>query len=286
MTAQQDPQYTQYMYNMAVVNPAYAGSRTHWSFGVLYRNQWTGLQGAPETGTIFAHKAVSEQWGLGASLIVDQAGPVTETNAYADLAYTLNFNKDRRLAFGLKLGATFHDIGLSNLTVFDPDDPFFSENVSSVTPNFGAGVFYYTNRFYAGFSVPNLLEATHLNVNGILLGSETQHFFLTSGMVFPLSEKVVLKPSFLLKSAFGAPLSLDLNVNTRLYDRLELGVSYRTDDSVSGLINFQITRTLRIGYAYDYILSEINPFGASSSELIILLDILPIEKRMKSPRFF
>ena len=124
------------------------------------------------------------------------------------------------------------------------------------------------------------------NLLGCFYLVETQHFFLTSGMVFPLKENVVLKPSLLLKSAFGASVSLDLNVNARFYDRLELGVSYRTDDSISGLINFQITNTLRIGYAYDYILSEINPFGASSSELIILFDILPNEKRMKSPRFF
>jgi type IX secretion system PorP/SprF family membrane protein len=270
---------------MAVVNPAYAGSRNHWSGGVLYRNQWTGLNGAPETGTLFVHKGISPQWGLGASLIADRAGPVTETNAYADLAYRIDLKKGR-LSFGVKLGATFHDIGLANLEVFDPDDPFFSENINSVSPNLGAGVFYYTDRFYLGFSVPNLLESTHLDVNGFMLGSETQHYFITGGMVFQLSEKTALKPSFLLKSAFGAPLSLDLNLNARFFELLELGLSYRTDDSISGLINVQISRGLRIGYAYDYVTSKINAFGASSSEIILLLDLLPGEKRIKSPRFF
>jgi type IX secretion system PorP/SprF family membrane protein len=284
--AQQDPQYTQYMYNMAVLNPAYAGSKVHWSMGLLYRNQWTGLDGAPQTGTLFAHKAISDNWGIGGSLIYDTAGPVAETNTYADLAYTIKFDEERRLAFGLKLGATFHDIGLSNLIVFDPDDPFFSENVSSVTPNFGAGLFYYTSRFYAGFSVPNMLKTTFLNIDGARLGSQTQHYFLTAGMVFNLSQAMDLKPSFLLKSAFGAPVSLDLNLNARLNNRLELGISYRTDDSLSGLLSVQVSNTLRVGYAYDYVTSEINPFGASSSEIILLLDLLPGEKRIKSPRFF
>ena len=283
--AQQDPQYTQYMYNMAVINPAYAGSKTHWSLGLLYRNQWTALSGAPETGTLFAHTDAGQNWGLGGSFIIDQAGPVTETNTYADLAYILNLKKGR-LAFGLKLGATFHDIGLADLEVFDPNDPFFSENISSVTPNFVAGLYYYTNKFYAGFSVPNILKSTHLNVNGFELGSEVQHYFLTAGLLIPVSKAIDLKPSFLLKSALEAPLSIDLNLNARFNKFLELGVSYRTDDSVSVLANFRLTKTLRIGYAYDYITSELNTFGSSSSELIILFDILPKDKRITSPRFF
>lgn len=283
--AQQDPQYTQYMYNMAVINPAYAGSKIHWSLGLLYRNQWTGLSGAPETGTLFAHKRIGSTWGLGGSLIVDQAGPVTETNTYVDLAYTINLKKGH-LAFGLKLGATFHDIGLTDLEVFDPNDPFFSENISSITPNVGAGIYYFTERFYAGFSVPNLIESTHLNANGFQLGSEVQHYFLTAGIIFPVSEAIDLKPSCLLKSAFNAPVSFDFNLNARFNEFVELGVSYRTDDSVSALVNFQITRTLRVGYAYDYTTSELNAFGSSSSELIVLFDILPKDKRIKSPRFF
>jgi len=285
-SAQQDPQYTQYMYNMSVINPAYAGSKTHWSLGLLYRNQWTGLSGAPETGTLFVHTGLSEQWGIGGSLIVDRAGPVTETNAYADLAYNLNLGSGRRLSFGLKLGATFHDIGLADLEVFDPNDPFFSETVSNATPNLGAGAFYYTERFYAGFSIPNLLASVHLDANGFSLGSETQHYFLTAGMVFQIANDIELKPSFLLKSAFNAPTSIDLNLNSRFYQLLEIGVSYRTDDAISALVNFQINRYLRIGYAYDYITSELNPFGASSSELLLLIDLLPKQKRVKSPRFF
>ena len=283
---QQDPQYTQYMYNLAVINPAYAGSNDYWSLGVLYRNQWTGLQGAPETGTVFGHNAINKHVGVGASFILDKIGPVTETNAYADISYTLSFKNNHRLAFGLKLGASFHKIGLNNLDVFDPNDPFFSTNINSITPNLGAGFFYYSNRFYAGFSVPNLLEATHLDFNGRQLGSEVQHFFLTAGMVFELSEELELKPSFLMKSAFGAVSSFDLNLNVRFLKRFEIGASYRTDDAFSALVNIQISRALRIGYAYDAVTSEISTIGPSSSEILLLIDLLPRDKRLKSPRFF
>ena len=124
VSGQQDPQYTQYMYNLSVVNPAYAGSKGHWSLGLLYRNQWTGLNGAPETGTFFAHNNITENIGIGGSLIVDKIGPVTETNSYLDLAYNLNLKNQHKLAFGLKIGASFHNIGLANVEVFDPNDPF------------------------------------------------------------------------------------------------------------------------------------------------------------------
>lgn len=284
--AQQDPQYTQYMYNMAIVNPAYVGATEHLNFGLLYRNQWTGISGAPQTSTFFGNAKINEQIGVGLSVIADQLGPVNETNIYADLAYTVTFNNDNRLAFGLKLGATFHDIGLNNLTVFDANDPFFSSAINSTTPNIGAGLFYYSDNYYAGISVPNLLNSVHLNANGNQLGSEVQHYFITAGYVFQLSENTKLKPSFLVKSAFNAPTSFDANTNVLLYDKLELGVSYRNDDSFSGLVNFAITPQLNIGYAYDAIRSDIRRFAPSSHEVIIRYQLTKKRQRIISPRFF
>lgn len=284
--AQQDPQYTQYMYNLSVINPAYAGSLELPSFGLLYRNQWTGIDGAPQTGTFYGHTALKNKLGIGASVIVDQLGPVRETNLYADISYTLQFESKHRLAFGLKLGVTFHDIGLNNLTVFDANDPFFSENINSTTPNLGTGLFYYTQNYYVGISIPNLLEAVHLNTNGIRLGSETQHYFITAGYVFNLSENTKLKPSFLVKSAFNTSTSFDLNTNILLYNKLELGVSYRFDDSFSGLVNFVINPNLRIGYAYDAVTSDLRQFASASHEVFLLFQLTPKDKRIKSPRFF
>ena len=284
--SQQDPQYTQYMYNLPIINPAYVGATEHINLGLLYRNQWTKVDGAPQTSTFYGNFKVSEKIGAGLSVIADQLGPVKETNAYADIGYTVNLKENHKLAFGLKVGATFHDIGLNNLTVFDPNDPFFNDNVNSTTPNIGAGVFYFTETYYAGISVPNFLSSVHLNANGNQLGSETQHYFITGGYVFDLAENIKLKPSFLVKSAFDAPLSFDLNTNVLFFEKVELGLSYRNDDSFSGLVNFGITPNLNIGYAYDAIRSNIRLVAPSSHEVLIRYSFAKKEIRIKSPRFF
>lgn len=283
---QQDPQYTQYMYNLSVVNPAYVGAAEYISLGVLYRNQWTGFEGAPQTSTFFSQFNLNEKGGVGLSIITDEIGPVVETNVYADLAYTLRFKNNNNLSFGLKAGATFHNIGLSDVFVINPTDPFFNQSITNTTPNIGFGVFYFTDTYYAGFSVPNLLNSVHLNINGNNLGSETQHYFVTSGFVFDMSETVRLKPSFLIKSAFDAPVSIDFNTNVLLYDKLEFGVSYRNDDSFSGLVNFAISQNLNIGYAYDAVRSDIRNFAPSSHEISIRYNFERPCKCILSPRFF
>ncbi|MGR7812638.1 PorP/SprF family type IX secretion system membrane protein [Lacinutrix undariae] len=286
MQGQQDPQYTQYMYNMNVINPAYAGSKDNLSFGMLYRTQWTGLEGAPKTGTFFGHVPVGEKVGVGLSLITDQVGPVRETNLYADFSYTLNLGGEHRLAFGVKAGATFHDIGLQDLDLIDPNDPFFSENVNSATPNVGAGFFYYTDNYYLAFSVPNILNSVHLDANGYDLGTESSHYFLTGGYVFQVSENTKLKPTFLVKSAFDAPTSYDVNLNALFFEKFEIGASYRLDDSFSGLVNFAITPSMRIGYAYDNVTSDIKKYAPASHEIMILFDLNFPKKISRSPRYF
>ena len=272
LNAQQDPQYTQYMYNMNVVNPAYAGSRENLSFGLLYRTQWNGFDGAPNTGTFFGHAPVGKNVGLGLSVISDEIGPVKETNAFADFSYTLPLGGEHKLAFGLKAGATFHDVGLTGLDLIDANDAFFSENVNTVTPNVGAGAFYYSNNYYLAVSVPNILNSVHLDADGNKIGSETAHYFVTGGYVFQVSENTKLKPSFLVKSAFDAPTSFDVNLNALLYEKFEIGASYRLEDSFSGLVNFAITPSLRIGYAYDNISSEIKEYAPASHEFMLLFD--------------
>ena len=285
MHAQQDPQYTQYMYNMNVINPAYAGSRENLSMGLLYRTQWAGIDGGPETSTFFGHAPVSDNLGLGLSAISDQIGPVKETNLYADISYTLELGRDSRLAFGIKAGATFHDIGLAGIDLVDAGDPFF-QDISSVTPNIGAGLFYYTDKYYVALSVPNLLSAVHLDDNGLKIGTETQHYFLTGGYVFDLSRNTELKPSFLVKSAFGAPVSFDVNVNARFYKKFEIGGSYRLDDSFSALVNFNLSPAVRIGYAYDGTTSGIRPFAIASHEVMLLFDLNFSKRVSRSPRYF
>ena len=286
MYGQQDPQYTQYMYNMNVINPAYAGSRENLSFGLLYRNQWTNIDGGPRTGTFFGHLPVGEKVGLGASIIADEIGPVKETNAYVDFSYTLRLGGEHRLALGLKAGATFHNIGLTGIDLIDPNDPFFSQNINEVTPNIGAGFFYYTDNYYFAVSVPNLLNSVHLDANGFKIGSETSHYFVTGGYVFQVSPNTKLKPSFLVKSAFDAPTSFDVNVNALFFEKFEIGASYRLDDSFSGLVNFLITPTVRVGYAYDAVSSDIKNYAPASHEVFLLFDLNFPKRVSRSPRYF
>lgn len=285
-SAQQDPQYTQYMYNMNVVNPAYAGNKEALSLTALYRNQWAGFDGAPTTITFSGHAPVGNNVGLGLSVIKDELGPISETNAYADFSYTLQVGGSTKLALGLKAGATFHDVGLVDLETQDDNDPFFSQDINSTYPNIGAGAFLYTDNFYVGLSVPNLLNSVHLDENALKYGSETNHYFATAGYVFQVNDNFKLKPSVMVKSAFDAPTSFDANVNALFFDKFEIGGSYRLDDSFSGLVGFQATPALRIGYAYDAVTSEIKTVAPSSHEVILTFDLVFNKKALRSPRYF
>ena len=287
MNAQQDPQYTQYMYNMNIINPAYTGSTEGLAVGALYRSQWVGLDGGPETFTFNIHSPIGKQVGLGLSVISDQIGPVKETNAYVDFSYTIPVGTVTKLAFGIKGGFTFHDIGLADVNTIDPNDPFFENNINETTPNIGAGVYFYKpNKYYISASVPNILNGVHLDTNGTKIGSETEHFFAAAGYVFDLSENFKLKPHALLKYATDAPLSYDINANVFMYDLVEIGVGYRLQDSFSGMINFQVYDNLRIGYAYDAIRSDLNIVTNSSHEIFINFDLNFSSKVSRSPRYF
>ena len=285
-SGQQDPQYTQYMYNMNVINPAYAGSRETLSIGVLGRTQWTGFVGAPKTLTLSVHAPMNKKVGLGLSLISDENGPIKEQNIYADFSYTLQTSETGKFAFGLKGGVTLTNADLLLRTV-NPD-PSFNNNVNNTNPNFGAGAFYYTNKFYLGLSVPNFIQTNTAEFeNGdISKVSESSHYFFTSGYVFDLNKRVKFKPSTLIKVVSGAPISMDFSANFLFDEKFELGTSYRLDDSISALASFEITRGFRIGYAYDYTLSNLGDFNNGSHEAFLLWDILSSEKKIRSPRFF
>ena len=289
ISAQQDPQYTQYMYNMNIINPAYAGISEGLSVGALYRSQWVGLDGGPETFTFNIHSPVGKQLALGLSVISDKIGPVEETNAYVDASYTIPLGMETRLAFGVKGGFTFHDIAIaeSQITLVDLSDPFFANAINETTPNIGAGVYFYKpNKYYISISVPNILNGIHLDANGTKIGSESEHLFTAAGYVFDLSENFKLKPHALLKYAFDAPVSYDLNANLFMYDLVEFGVGYRLDDSFSAMINFQVTKDLRIGYAYDAINSGLDIVTNSSHEVFINYDFNFSSKVSRSPRYF
>ena len=290
VNAQQDPQYTQYMYNLNVINPAYAGSKESLSITALYRSQWVGIADNPETFTFSAHSPIGEKVGLGISAIKDQLGPVSESNIYADFSYTIDLGSALQLAFGIKGGVTLHEVGLSALELQDPNDPFFSEDVQRTYPNIGAGAFLYGENFYVSLSVPNFIESVHLDetIDGeaIKFGDETSHLFTTAGYIFQLGENIKLKPSAMVKIAFDSPISWDTNLNALFYEKFELGASYRFDDSYSALVGFQINPNLRIGYAYDHVISDIKAIDGSSHELILTWDVYLKKRALRSPRYF
>lgn len=290
MHAQQDPHYTQYMYNMNVINPAYAGSKENLSFGLLYRKQWVEIEDAPSTFSLSGSSPVGKNVGVGLSIISDKIGPVEENNVYGDFSYTLNLGGEHRLALGLKAGATFQKVGLfseiGNGHVVNPDDEAFAQNSSTTNLNIGTGLFYYTNKYYVALSVPNMLKATHLDYNGRKFGTETSHYFLTGGYVFDINQNLKFKPFAMVKSAFGAPVSVDVSANFLFYDKFEIGATYRLEDSFGAMVNYAISPNLRIGYAYDHIVSDLNVTTPSSHEVILLFDLNFPKKVSQSPRYF
>lgn len=292
LQAQQDPQFTQYMYNMSVLNPAYATSDdTVINLGTFYRSQWVGSVGGPTTGSFFAHSKFTDRLEGGISIVHDQIGDVVkETNAFIDVAYVLPVSDNSKLSFGIKAGASFFSTDFNGFVYSDPlPDPAFAENISRTFPNIGVGVFYFSDKYYLGLSAPNLLESEHLDEDSgiVTQGSENIHLFLTGGYVFNLRENLKLKPAFMLKQVANAPISADLTANVLINNKFELGLGYRFDDSVSGLFNMRILPTLRIGYAYDYTLSNLGRFNSGSHEVFLLFDISRLTQGFdKSPRFF
>lgn len=289
VSAQQDPHYTQYMYNMSVMNPAYAGSKESLSLGLLHREQWIELEDAPTTSTFFGHSPVGKNVGLGLSLISDKIGPVEENNVYGDFSYTLKLGGEHKLALGLKAGLTMHKVALFSKiseNVPDPEDSAFGADVSNSYFNFGSGAFYYTNKYYFGISVPNMLKGKHLDYKGGSYGNETSHYFFTGGYVFDINQNIKFKPFFMAKSSFEAPASWDVATNFMFYDKFEIGATYRLDDSFGAMVNFAITPSLKIGYAYDHIVSDLKVTTPSSHEVILLFDVNFSKKVSRSPRYF
>ncbi|MGL2964569.1 PorP/SprF family type IX secretion system membrane protein [Flavobacterium sp. RSB2_4_14] len=295
--AQQDPQFTHYMYNMSVINPAYATETPDIiNMGGFYRAQWVGVTGAPTTQSFFAHKPLSKKVEMGISFVHDEIGDVVnENNIYVDFAYVLQLSEETRLSFGVKGGVTLFDTNFNGFQYTDPlPDPAFQNNLSQVFPNIGAGTYLFGPNYYVGFSAPNLLTTKHIeNTNGITTtGVEAVHFFLTSGYVFTINgnDNLKVKPAFMAKGVSGAPISLDVTANVLFNNKFEAGIGYRIGDSVSGLASLYVTPSLRIGYAYDYTLTNLRNFNTGSHELFILFDLdlgrLSGKGYDKSPRFF
>jgi type IX secretion system PorP/SprF family membrane protein len=291
---QQDAQYTQYMYNTVSVNPGYAGSRGQLSIAALYRAQWVGLEGAPKTQTFNLHTPVGYNGvGLGISAVNDQIGPTSETYLDLDFSYTVQTGQDARLSFGLKASGHLLDIRFSELnqdwTNPGGPDPTLQQDIDNkFSPNIGAGVYYHTQRFYAGLSAPRILETSHFQESSLSTASEEMNFYLITGYVYDMNPLWKFKPAVLTKVARGAPLQLDLSANFMYNERFILGAAYRWDAAVSAMAGFQVSPEFLIGLSYDREVTELGRavFNDGSFEVILRYDFIKVADLLKSPRFF
>ncbi len=287
--AQQDAQYTQYMYNTVSINPAYAGSRGQMSIAALHRSQWVGLDGAPVTQTLNIHSPIGYKGlGMGFSIVNDQIGPTSETNFDMDFSYTIKMEKEARLSFGLKGSVNLLDIRFSELNQFTSDQTLQQDIDNRLSPNVGAGIYYHTNKFYTGLSVPRFLETSHFEESSLSTAKEQMNFYFITGYVWDLSSTVKFKPTILSKITQGAPLQVDVSANFMLNDKFILGAAYRWDAAVSGMVGFNISDGFLLGIAYDRETTALGSaaFNDGSFEVILRYDFISFKDNLKSPRFF
>jgi type IX secretion system PorP/SprF family membrane protein len=283
--AQQYVQFTHFMYNTMSINPAYAGSRGMLNLTGLYRNQWAGLDGAPETINFYAHSPVGKGVGLGLSFINDKVGPINQTNVTLSGSYTIQTSERGKLAFGLNGALNMFQGNTQTLSTIDPDDPSVQNSVENTSHgNLGAGIYYYNDKFYAGFSAPKMLKE-ELKV-GNSLNNSIQHYYLLGGMMIDINENIMFKPSLMTKFASNSPLSVDLSAQFLLQEKLWAGAMYRWQDALGILLGYQFTDQFQAGYSYDFNTSKLNQVNSGSHELYMSYDFIFKSDKVISPRFF
>lgn len=287
-SAQQEPQYTQYMYNPSVINPGYAGSLGYGSLFSLYRTQWIGLEGAPKTINLSYHQPLENtNLGLGGNIVHDEIGPSTTTNLAVDVSYTIHFENESRLAFGMKVGGQLLNIDYTKLNHYNPSDVSFRNNITNqFSPNIGAGLFYYNENSYLGLSVPMMLQTKMYDEFAYSDANRRQHFYLMGGKVYDLTYNVKFKPAFVAKMVAGAPLQVDLTGNFLINEKFTVGLAYRWSAAVSALVGFKVSDRLAICYGYDRETTRLANFNSGSHELFLQFDLFKITQHIETPRFF
>ncbi len=286
--AQQDPMFTQYMFNTLAINPAYAGSREVMSLMILGRQQWVGFEGAPTTATFTGHLPVYNNMAVGASLVYDSYGPVNQTSFFIDYAYHLKMNDKLKLSLGLNGGFNNYAIDYTSLDkTFNNDEAYYNANEQLMLSNFGFGLFLYSQRFYLGLSVPRITENSFVEGSESYgNGNEVRHYYGMMGVVFNMNENLVLRPSVMTRVSQGAPYSVDININTVLYDKFWLGAMYRLNESFGGIIQFQINPQVKFGYAFDLNTNQLSSYHSGTHEIMINYEFNFNKEKVINPRYF
>ncbi|EDP72185.1 hypothetical protein FBALC1_13827 [Flavobacteriales bacterium ALC-1] len=286
--AQQEPHYTQYMYNMNIINPGYVIDESGIiEVGSLYRSQWVGIDGAPKTGNIFANIPLNDKIEISLNFLNDEIGGAikqTENMFNIDVAYKIKLKEGLKMSFGVKTG---FDHLSTNVFESNVNDDTFFQNTTKTVLNIGAGVFLYSKKYYVGLSAPNLLP-NQIDTNNDVFYQNQLHLFLMGGYVFDVADNIKLKPSTVVKQSFGSPLSFDLSLNALYQEKFELGVSYRYQDAITAMMGVEVLPDLRLGYAYDFNTNALNNFNSGSHEFILTykFDLLGLSKNYSSPRFY
>ncbi|MBC8644598.1 type IX secretion system membrane protein PorP/SprF [Flavobacterium lindanitolerans] len=285
--AQQDAQYTQYMYNTININPPYAGSRGVMSIFGLHRTQWVGLDGAPVTNAVSLNTPINNsKLGIGLSFVNDRIGPTDENTISADISYTVQTSETYKLSFGIKGTANLFSLDVNKLNPADAGDPHLQNFNNNFTPNFGAGVYFHSDKLYVGLSVPNFLQTTRYEDNSVSVYKERMNFYFIGGYVFDLSPSIKFKPAFLMKTIQGAPLQLDVSGNFLFNDKFTIGAAWRWDAAVSAMAGFRVTEGLFVGYGYDLETTKLSNYNSGSHEIFLRFELFNKFNKLTSPRFF
>lgn len=261
--AQQESQYSQYMLNPLLFNPAYAGSREVISIASLYRAQWLGIDGAPSTQNISIHAPVKRRVGLGFTINNDAIGngTIQATDIKGIFSYTipLNYDMSTKLAFGISAGGLFNEVNLSNLIISNNETDGVGTQFS---PNFGLGLFLRNPKYYVGLSTPNILQnIIASDANEEILYQKLVTWHAIAGIILESSPSWKIKPATLVKINTGAPVQVDLSLNALYMDKLQFGTSYRFGSSLSALMGYAFSEKLFAGIAFD---NEITDLGGQS----------------------
>ena len=287
---QQDPSFTQYMYNTMTINPAYAGTRDVLSANLLYRSQWIGIEGSPQTQSFSGHTPISDGlMGLGFNVINDKVGPVSETKLNGTYSYIIPINRYTSISFGVNAGAELFNIDFTELNLFDEQDTSFQNNVDNkLAPQIGLGAMIYNDLFYVGLSVPKLLRTEYYNTenNSNTVATSRAHYYLTAGYVFDVNDDIRFKPSILSRYVSGSPLRLDVSANFLINDQFSIGASYRLSSSYGLMTTYQISDAILAGVSYDRDSSELRNFNSGTFEIFLRFELFKRYRKMYTPRFF
>ncbi len=294
LSAQQEAMFTHYMFNTLAINPGYAGSRDALTLALLNRTQWVNFEGAPRTQTFTMHSPLFiRNTGMGLSVLNDRIGPTNNTSVFIDYSYKIRLSKLSHLVFGLKAGASYRENGLNNLAIHDQNDPQFANNVQSdFLPNFGFGLYYFTDRIYLGASIPGILEIDYENntTGGVssLVSGKRQNYFFIAGYIFSLNEAFKFKPTTLVKVTGGAPVAVDVSGQIYYRDRIWGGLMFRSGDAMGALVGAYITQSLAFGYSYDWSYTNRTfRYNGGTHEIVLIYDFVFTQgQKIRSPRYF